>query len=58
MKCENCERMFDKEWKMKAHLRTHKLHSCGSCKKTFKNEDILEKYLKIAHEGLKTMPLQ
>ena len=31
IKCEKCERMFDKEWKMKAHLRTHKLHSCGSC---------------------------
>ena len=45
--------MFDKEWKMKAHLKTHKLHKCDNCKKTFKNEDILEKHLKIAHEGLK-----
>ena len=39
---EKCERMFDEEWKMKAHLRTHKLHSCENCEKTFMNQDILE----------------
>ena len=42
IECEKCERMFDEEWKMKAHLRTHKLHSCENCEKTFINQDILE----------------
>jgi hypothetical protein len=33
IKREKCERMLDKEWKIKAHLRTHKLHTFENCEK-------------------------
>ena len=53
IKCTKCERMFDKEWKMNAHLKTHKMHACENCDKTFKYKDILEKHIKIAHGDIK-----
>ena len=51
IKCNKCERMFDEEWKMVAHLKTHIL--CNICGKSFKYQDILEKHIKIAHEDTK-----
>ena len=51
IKCNKCERMFDEEWKMTAHLKTHII--CNICEKTFKYQDILEKHIKIAHENAK-----
>ena len=50
IKCEKCEKTFDEEWKMRAHLKNHKEHLCETCDKTFKYQDILGKYIKIAHE--------
>ena len=53
MKCSECERIFDEEWKLNAHLKKHKEFSCQQCEQTFKYEDIIEKHIAIAHEGMK-----
>ena len=38
---------------MNAHLKRHRENSCPHCERTFRYEDILEKHIKIAHEGTK-----
>ena len=51
--CNKCEKVFDQEWKLNAHLKKHREHSCPFCEKTFNFEDILKKHITIAHEGTK-----
>ena len=53
LKCNQCEQIFDEEWKLNAHLKKHKEFCCQQCEKTFKFKDILEKHIAIAHEGMK-----
>ena len=52
-KCNECSRMFDEEWKLKAHIKTHISYSCENCGKNFKSEDVLSKHKLIAHENHK-----
>ena len=52
-KCKKCERIFNEEWKLKAHQKSHNEHKCEQCEKTFRNEDIKLKHIKISHENLK-----
>ena len=53
LRCDDCEKTFNEEWKLTAHIRTHKKYSCDQCDKSFKFEDTRSKHIKIAHEGLK-----
>ena len=53
IKCEKCEKTFDEEWKMRAHLKNHREHVCETCDKSFKYQDILEKHISITHEDAK-----
>ena len=34
-KCDNCEKEFYEEWKLRAHMKTHKNVKCGKCEKNF-----------------------
>ena len=34
-KCDQCDKEFDEEWKLCAHLKNHKKYSCDQCSKTF-----------------------
>ena len=45
--------MFNEEWKLNAHKKTHRTHVCGECEETFKFEDILEKHKAIKHGNLR-----
>ena len=51
--CSECEQTFNEEWKLNAHLKSHKKYSCDYCERTFKYEDTKEKHVKIAHEDYK-----
>ena len=51
--CNHCERKFDEEWKLKAHVNSHSRVQCKQCDKTFKNSDTLDKHVKISHENIK-----
>ena len=51
--CDECKRCFDEEWKMSAHLKSHKKYACNQCDKTFKWEDVLKKHVRISHENVK-----
>ena len=51
--CEFCEKTFNEEWKMDAHVKLHKKYSCDKCEKSFELKDIRDKHVRIAHEGLK-----
>ena len=48
-----CDKYFDEEWKMSAHIRNHNKYACDICEKTFKYQEILQKPIKIKHEDLK-----
>ena len=52
-KCDNCEKEFDEEWKLRAHMKTHKNFKCENCEKTFANIDIKKKHVLISHENVK-----
>jgi hypothetical protein len=47
--CDECEKVFNEEWKLSAHKKTHKNFKCNQCTKTFKTEDIMEKHIRIYH---------
>ena len=34
LKCDECERNFDEEWKLNAHIKIHKKYNCDQCDKT------------------------
>ena len=52
-KYEICEKLFDENWKMMAHKKTHHGNSCDKCEKTFRNENILKKHKQISHENVR-----
>ena len=52
-KCDDCEYMFDEKWKLNAHSKNHKTYPCEQCDKSFKQEDIKEKHIRIVHENVK-----
>ena len=52
-KCEKCEHIFNEEWKLQAHQKSHNEYKCEQCEKTFKYEDIKQKHIKISHEHFK-----
>ena len=51
--CDQCKQCFDKEWKLSAHLRSHKKYACNKCDKTFKWQEVMEKHVRISHENVK-----
>ena len=52
-KCSKCDKFFDEDWKMNAHMKKHADYPCNQCDKSFKYLEILEKHTKITHENLK-----
>ena len=52
LKCNECDRFFNEEWKLNAHKKNHHKHSCDRCDKTFKCEELKQKHIGIAHENL------
>ena len=51
--CNGCEKLFNKEWKLKSHIKIHRKFPCEKCDNTFENEDTKEKHNAISHENLK-----
>ena len=41
------------EWKLSAHVRSHKKYTCDHCGKSFPYESIKVKHIKAVHENLK-----
>ena len=52
-KCEICDKLFDENWKIMAHMKTHHGNSCDQCERTFRNEDILKEHIQISHEKVR-----
>ena len=53
-KCDVCVRIFDEEWKMKAHLKiSHRKNECQKCGESFKFVDTLANHVKITHDNVK-----
>ena len=50
-KCDECDLEFNEEWKILAHKRRHVKFKCGKCEKSFKNEILREKHVKISHQS-------
>ena len=51
--CDHCEKEFNQEWKLNAHLQTCRMNKCDVCDKTFKYEDLKKKHMLISHENFK-----
>ena len=52
-KCDHCDKVFNEQWKMSAHVRKHDKHKCEQCDKTFKYLDIKKKHILVSHENVK-----
>ena len=52
LKCDVCEKLFNEEWKLSAHIKTHEKYECNQCEKTFTNLDVKEKHVNISHEDV------
>ena len=52
-KCELCEREFNENWKLVAHVKTHRNVKCDLCEESFRYKDLMEKHVKIMHEKVK-----
>ena len=52
-KCTICQRLFNEEWKLCAHGKSHGGIQCDMCEKNFGSEEILGKHVLIAHEKVK-----
>ena len=52
-KCDFCNKDFNEQWKMCAHIKKHDKHKCELCDKTFKYLDIKKKHILVSHEGVK-----
>ena len=51
--CDECERVFNEEWKLTAHSKQHVKYACDLCDQTFKTEEVKKIHNKIVHENLK-----
>ena len=51
--CSQCDKTFNEDWKMNAHIKTHKKFKCDKCDKSFKFLELLTKHIKISHENVK-----
>ena len=52
-KCDQCEKEFYEEWKLRAHVKTHNNFKCEQCEKSFANSDIKKKHVLITHGNAK-----
>ena len=52
-KCDQCEKEFNQNWKLNAHLKTCRMSKCDVCDKTFKYEELRKKHMLITHENFK-----
>ena len=51
--CEVCKRVFDEEWKLRAHKKSHSGIKCDLCEEKFRCKDLMEKHVKVVHENVK-----
>ena len=51
--CDECKKCFGEEWKLSAHLKSHKMYLCNKCDKSFKWQVVMEKHVRISHENVK-----
>ena len=51
--CDQCEKKFNEEWKLCAHVKTHVNYKCDQCSKTFRYLDVMDKHTQISHGNLK-----
>ena len=52
-KCLECNKEFNEEWKMSAHLKLHQKYKCDQCEKTFKYLDVKTKHVQVKHQNAK-----
>ena len=52
-KCDQCDKEFNGEWKLCAHLKNHKKYTCEQCSKTFSYLNAKVKHIQISHENQK-----
>ena len=50
--CDQCDKEFDKEWKLCIHLKKHKKYSCDQCSETFSYINAKNKHIQITHGNL------
>ena len=50
--CEQCDKSFAEEWKLTAHIKTHKSYPCNQCDKIFIHKETELKHIRAAHEHL------
>ena len=53
LKCDKCEKVFDAEWKLSAHLKNHKEYPCDKCEKVFNYEEARSRHKTAVHEHVK-----
>ena len=51
--CTECEKSFDKEWKLNAHMKVHQKYSCEKCEKSYQYESIKDIHIKVTHNNVK-----
>ena len=51
--CSKCDKTFNEDWKLNAHMKLHKNYQCDQCSKNFKYKELLRKHVKITHESFK-----
>ena len=52
-KCDQCDKMFDVEWKLNAHQKLHKkMYPCNQCDKSFKYKETRRKHTTAVHEKI------
>ena len=51
--CSKCDKTFNEDWKLNAHMKLHKNYQCDQCSKNVKYEDLMRKHVKIYHENVK-----
>ena len=51
--CTECEKSFDKEWKLNAHMKVHQKYSCEKCEKSYQYESIKDIHIKVTHYNVK-----
>ena len=50
--CEQCDKSFAEEWKLTAHIKTHKSYPCNQCDKIFIHKETELKHIREQHMNI------